>query len=277
MTVTLADLAERWSDEVIPETERFPQTHAQRQWADDGVVIYERQPWALPLVSEDAMAAYEAEWREHNADRPMGWDYATPYMDHPKLLQLCCQPRLAAVLEELLGEPAGVHLCLTGWRSTQRNWHFDQYLNEPYVGGFYAAVWIALDDIHPDAGPFEYILGSHRWWSPISQAKMRSVLGPDGRGPDWPTHSERVLTPLFEAEIAERQLSAERFLGARGDALIWHSRLLHRGSPPVDPDLERRGLIAHFSGINHRPDMPAARQHPAGGWYFPLGGKQPVR
>jgi hypothetical protein len=33
--------------------------------------------------------------------------------------------------------------------------------------------------------------------------------------------------------------------------------------------MERRALIAHYSGINHRQDMPAARQH-GGGWYFPV-------
>jgi ectoine hydroxylase-related dioxygenase (phytanoyl-CoA dioxygenase family) len=197
-------------------------------------------------------------------------------MHHPELLELCCHPALAAALQELTGEPMAVHLNLTGWRSTRRRWHFDQYLNEPYVGAYYAAAWIALDNIHPDAGPFEYVPGSHRWWPPISQHKMRAALGNDGTGPDWPTHSERILTPLFEAELAARGITPQPFLANRGDVLIWHSRLLHQGSIPRNPHMERRGLIAHFSGIHHRPDMPPAVQHPNGGRYFPLGGRQPV-
>lgn len=274
-TLSLADLAEEWPVDVIPVTERRPHSPAQREWAKSGVVI--RRDFAgQPLVTEEAMAAYEAEWLAHNADSPGGWDYATPYMNHPALLELCCQPWLAAALAELTGEPMGVHLNLTGWTSTRRNWHFDQYLNEPYVGGFYAAVWLALDTIHPDAGPFEYVPGSHRWWSPISQRRMRAALGEGGAGPDWPTRSERILTPLFEAELRARDVTPTRFLGERGDVLIWHAKLLHRGSIPVNPSLERRGLIAHFSGIRHRPDFPPARQHPAGGWYFPIGGRQPV-
>ena len=273
--LAIDDLAEEWAPEATPETERHPDTIRQQAWADDGVVIYDRRK--VGLVADEAMTAYEVEWREHNADHPMGWPHATPYMDHPALAELCCQPALAEAMEELTGEPMGVHLNLTGWRSTTRNWHFDQYLNEPVVGGFYAAVWIALDDIHPDAGPFEYVPGSHRWWAPISQRKMRNALGADGTGPNWPTHSERILTPLFERELAERDVTPTPFLGKRGDVLIWHGRLLHRGSIPVDPNRERRALIAHFSGIHHRPDMPPAVQHPAGGWYFPLNGRTPVR
>lgn len=269
--VTLADLAEHWSDEQTPDTERYPMTAAQHAWAVDGVVIH--QPG---LVSEDAMRAYEAEWLQFNSGRRSGWPYPTPHMDHSALLELCCQRNLAGALEALTGEPMGVHLCLTGWESTRRNWHFDQYLNEPYVGGFYTAVWLALDTIRPDAGPFEYVPGSHRWWDPISQRKMRAALGDDGRGPDWPTQSERILTPLFEAELAARAITPSQFLGTRGEVLIWHGRLLHRGSIPKDPILERRGLIAHYSGIRHRPDMPPAIQHPAGGWYFPVRSQAPM-
>jgi hypothetical protein len=275
-TFSLDDLAEHWGDDVVPATERHPTGWAQQQWADDGLVIYHAGPIG-GLLDEDAMAAYEDEWRRHNVTSPGGWDYATPYMDHPALLDLCCQPHLAETLEDLIGEPMGVHLNLTGWTSTRRDWHFDQYLNEPYVGGFYAAVWIALDGISPHAGPFQYVPGSHRWWPPISQAKMREALGGDGVGPDWPTKSERILSPLFEAELCNREVTPSQFLGHRGDVLIWHSRLLHRGSVPVNPLLERRGLIAHYSGIRHRPDMPPAVQHRLGGWYFPLQGRQPVR
>jgi len=50
--------------------------------------------------------------------------------------------------------------------------------------------------------------------------------------------------------------------------LIWHGRLLHRGSRPTNPSLLRRALISHYSGINHRPDMPARVTDPNGMQYF---------
>jgi hypothetical protein len=35
--------------------------------------------------------------------------------------------------------------------------------------------------------------------------------------------------------------------------------------------MPRKSLIAHYSGINHRQDMPTAKSH-NGGWYFPIEG-----
>jgi hypothetical protein len=282
-TFTIDDLAEDWGEADTPATERFPATANQWAWQRDGVVI-------LPGFAPEAlMALYETEWLAVNGGfgaqpgwlesyaSPGGWDYATPYMDYPMLKALCCEAGLATVLAELIGEPAGVHLNLTGWRSTRRDWHFDQYLNPPGVGAHYAAVWLALDDIHPDSGPFQYVPGSHHWWPPISQDLMRQALGLEGATPQWPAASERILTPLFEAELEARHVTPTSYRPVRGDVLIWHSRLLHRGSVPRDETMERRALISHFSGIHHRPDMPPARHHPLGGWWFPLDGRQPVR
>lgn len=274
----LDELTEEWPPELTPDTETNPVTDLQHQWARDGAVI-------LPgLIPDCLIAAYEAEWLAVNGGpdavlgdittycRPTGWPGACPYRQYRALRDICCNLDLAAVLEELTGEPMGVHLNLTGWVSTRRNWHRDQYLNEPYVGGFYAAVWIALDDIRLDAGPFEWVPGSHLG-PPISQAKIRSALGADGVGPSWPTHSERLLTPLFVKQInftADCPRVTNNVGMARGDVLIWHSRLLHRGTVPTNPFAERRALICHYSGIDHRPDMPPAVQTPAGGWQFPL-------
>ena len=66
-------------------------------------------------------------------------------------------------IEMLIGTPMGLNLALTGWRSTTRTWHQDDYLNPPYINCHYAAVWIALEDIDPDCGMFEFVPGSHKW------------------------------------------------------------------------------------------------------------------
>lgn len=272
MTAVLDDLYETWDPKLTPWTEVDPRNHLQRSWASDGVVI-------LPgLIPDELMSAYEREWLAANADSPGGWDYATPYVDHPRLRHVVCSYELDQVLKDIIGEPMAVHLNLTGWISTRRDWHRDQYLNEPYVGGYYAAVWIALADIHPDSGPFQYVPGSHHG-RPISQLKIRAALQDMGYddGPMWPKHSEAILTSLFEREITETNAEVVTHLPKRGDVLIWHGKLLHRGSVPNDPTRERRALIAHYSGIHHRPDMPDAVRHPDGGLYFPLSGRQPVR
>lgn len=249
-------------DITIPPPQQGP-----ADWNADGVVIIKN------FLPEQLMVDYESKWLEINgpdaANRPMGWPDPIPYMRHPELLHLLTYGPLAALLETLIGEPAGLHLNLTGWRSTQRDWHQDSYLNPPHVGDYYAAVWIALDDIHPDSGPFQYIPGSHRWRQ-VTQELIMAQLEPDERDHRWPKFSERILTPLFEEEIVKQGNNVVSYLPSRGDVLVWHGRLMHRGSPPNIPNLERRALIAHYSGIRHRGDMPKAVQGSQGGYYFPL-------
>lgn len=279
--LTLDDLAEpappsAWSD-----------------WNDDGVVILEG------LIGDELIDAYEGEWCQANgwhalraqereftfpddgldhafileADRPGGWPDCTPYMRHRALRDLCCHRALATELHRLLGEPAGVHLNLTGWVTTERDWHQDTYLNEPEVGDVYAAVWFALGDVHPDSGPFQYVPGSHRWHR-LMRDKIVRYVDPDDT--QWPAHTEAFLSPLVEKEIADRGAEMVSHLPRRGDVLIWHSRLYHRGSKANVPGAYRPALIAHYSGVHHRPMMPPAQQAAAGGWYFPLGGEYGV-
>ncbi len=238
-------------------------TPSAADWNDEGVVIKKG------FMPEDLMQEYEQCWLEENKDRPMGWPDPIPYTRHIEVRKFFTYAPLAELLESLIGEPAGVHLNLTGWRSTQRDWHQDSYLNPPHVGDAYAAVWIALDDIHPDCGPFQYVPGSHRW-PQVTRELILGALEPDERDHKWPKYSERVLTPLFEEEIVKRGNNVVSHLPSRGDLLVWHGRLMHRGSPPNVPGMERRATIAHYSGIHHRQDMPQAKRVPGGGWYFPL-------
>jgi ectoine hydroxylase-related dioxygenase (phytanoyl-CoA dioxygenase family) len=197
-----------------------------------------------------------------------GWSSPTPYLDVPEIRKLCLYKPLTDLLEHLIGEPMGLHLNLTGWVSTERDWHQDDYLNPVAINGHYAAVWMALDQIQTDAGPFEFVPGSHRW-PIIRQAKVLQQLGnANADDPAWPYESERLLTPFFEQEIKKRRVVVEPFLGNKGDVLVWHARLLHRGSLPKRRDAERRSMIAHYSAVSRRTDMPTVRRQPGGGLYF---------
>ena len=255
ITVTLDDLT-------VPAPWRSP-----ADWNGDGVVLLER------FMPDKLLDEYAEEWRANAPDKG-GWPDCTPYMRYPALRRLVCDPYLADILQRLIGEPAGVHLNLTGWRSTERDWHADSYLNEAEVGDFYAAVWFALDDIHADAGPFQYVPGSHRWRQ-VTRDKIGQHV--DLNDPTWPKQSEQILSPLFEQEIRERGGHVVTYLPKKGDVLVWHGRLLHRGSKPNVPNMERRALIAHYSGVNHRSAMPKAYRDDAGGWLFPIDSTTPVR
>lgn len=251
-------------------------------WNEDGFVI---RPGLLP---DHVIDRYCDEWRSVHLGitgwqhaRKGGWPNPTPYMQNPALRALSLYPAVMEQIQDLLGEPGGLHLNLTGWVSTERDWHQDTYLNPAHVGPYYVAVWMALDDIKPDSGPFQMVAGSHRWCE-VTQDKTWAIMADEHRHPDhWPTYSEQYLTPIFEREIEARQAPIIDYLPKRGDVLFWHGRLLHRGSKATAPGTERRALICHYSGINHRQDMPTPVPEPAHpAYYFPIDtsdGKQSVR
>ena len=126
-------------------------TPAPAQWTSNPTA----DPWGLEVLEADSLG---------------GWNEACPYMHEAALLDLCTYPPLAQALGDLIGQPAGLHLNLTGWVSTRRRWHQDTYLNPYNVGDTYAAVWVALGDIHPDSGVFQYVPGSHLW--PVSYTHL---------------------------------------------------------------------------------------------------------
>lgn len=250
-------------------------------WRKNGYLILRN---FIPHTLIDAyVARYE---RDNGKDSPVGYPTGTPYMQVDEIKNLSLYAPLVEILNGLIGEPMGMSLNLCNWVSTERSFHQDDYLNPPEVNGHYLACWFALDDIHPDSGVFEFVPGSHKW--PVMRGeKVRELLEPHERNdPNWPRTAERFLDEVFDREIAKHERLVERGIGRgyvspverwfdakKGDVLIWHSWLAHRGSKPKTPGMLRKSLITHYSGINHRPDMQKPLLWENGeskGYYFPF-------
>ena len=268
--ISFADLSEPMDTKRLPPLDQpgvdlSRLTPHQRSWHDYGVVELKG---FLPEPLVDAYIARRAPLPDH------GWLKATPYLHVPELRDLALYPPLMEVMQSLIGEPMMLHLALTGWISTARAWHQDDYLNPPHVASWYTAVWIALDDIHPDSGPFEYLPGSHRWpllrrekvLAYLTDEELQRKEALTGHN-NWEKYAERFVTPAVDREIADSGLPVTPFLGKKGDVLIWHGMLMHRGSVARVPRMPRKSLITHYSGVNHRKDMPYRSTHAGGGSY----------
>src|SRR3954465_11172134 len=93
-------------------------------WNDTGVVI-------LPgYFSAKELLPYTREWLDGYPDEhdEGGYNWPTPYMECPAMRSLLCNLALSKVLRRLTDETMALNLALTGWRSTERNWHQDSYL-----------------------------------------------------------------------------------------------------------------------------------------------------
>jgi hypothetical protein len=268
--ISFADLSEPMDPALLPPLDRpdletTTLTPQQLSWRQDGVVELKG------FLPDDLVDAYVAKRSELDH---LGWLKPTPYLHVPELRDLALYPPLMAVMESLISEPMMLHLALTGWISTARAWHQDDYLNPPHVASWYTAVWIALDEIHPDSGPFEYLPGSHRWpllrrdvvMTHLTDEELQRKEELTGHN-SWEKYAERFVTPAVDRQVAESGLPVRQFLGKKGDVLIWHGALMHRGSIANVPHMPRKSLITHYSGVNHRPDMANRTQHEGGGIY----------
>lgn len=275
-----ASLSEPQPEATKTAIERMPRaelTALQQQWQDDGVIVLRN------FMPADMRAAYCAAREQHlPKDRTQkdnfwgGWHFPTPYTVCDELQALALYRPLTDILREVIGEEMGLHLALTGWVSTERNFHQDTYLNPASIWSYYLAVWIALDDIHPDAGPFEFVRGSHKW-DVLRQEKLFQHLTPEEQAsPAWPSFTQDWVARACEDEITRHGGMIEQFIPQGGDVLVWHSNLVHRGSQPKDPERLRKSLICHYSSVHRRPDMSDLRVHENGSqyFYFPAPGEE---
>jgi hypothetical protein len=233
-------------------------TERQRQWAREGYVILEG---AIPESLVDEYVATRAAL-------PDSLDHEA-YIHVPLMRELALHPAINSTIRELLDEEMGLSLSLSNWTSTERNWHQDEYLNPRHVRAHYLAAWIALEKVSPEAGPFEFVPGSHRWGVMDRARVQRFLTLSEMRSPQWPKLSEGVLNDVYARLIEERGADRKQFLGGKGDVLIWHACLAHRGSVPRDRAAERRALICHYTALSKGTSYyPKVGQVPSSGGKF---------
>jgi hypothetical protein len=259
--IPFSELAEQFPDDRVPFLDRpdideSTLTPLQKQWRNNGYVVLPK------FVSADLIEEYERLRAELKLGKAF-FDSFVPYQQHDVIRRITLNARLKQVLDEIMGQDMGLHFVLTAYHSTERGWHQDDYLNPEYVYSNYCAAWISLGNIDPQAGPFEFIADSHKWpcmrrhlvqqqlageWATITE----SAAGGKGH---WAEYAEIFTNEAYVQEIERQDAPILSFIAEPGDVLIWHGKLVHRGSSPLNPALSRPAMISHFSGITARSDI----------------------
>ena len=144
------------------------------------------------------------------------------------------------LLSKLYGRRAFPFQTLNFPVGTQQDAHSDSVHFSSLPERFMCGVWLAMEDIGPDAGPLFYYPGSHRW--PIM---TNALIGRRGYGSDLGSAQDpygtawQALRDMYGAE-------EERFLPRKGQALIWCANLLHGGSQQNDLTLTRWSQVTHY-------------------------------
>lgn len=187
------------------------------------------------------------------------------YLEDAGVRGLALNARITPLLRALLGQ--GPVLCnsLNFQQGSAQAEHVDTLYMTPRTPDHLIAIWVALEDVHPDAGPLFFLPGSHR--IPALTFSNGSRHGVPAEMDDW---SARMA-----AEVAARGLRRETFLARKGDVFVWHAHLLHGGSPIRDPQRSRKSVVFHYLS---EPDCRAAGAEliPQAGGHWLYRAHQPV-
>lgn len=155
--------------------------------------------------------------------------------------EVTLDPRLTDLLGFLLDREVVPFQTINFLRGSSQRAHSDSIHMTTYPLGYLIAVWIALEDIHPDSGPLFYYPGSHRLPYLLNEdfndGSNALRLGRAG----YVDYEDRI-----ETVIREKQLEKTVFLPRKGDVLIWHANLIHGGMPVIDPALTRKSMVIHY-------------------------------
>ncbi len=102
-------------------------------------------------------------------------------------------------------------------------------------------VWVALEDISPDAGPLEYYPGSHRW--PIIYNEM---IGIRASAQARSRLTQDLYHEVWAALLERHGVEPHYFSPKKGEAVIWAANLLHGGSRQRDPNVTRWSQVTHY-------------------------------
>jgi phytanoyl-CoA hydroxylase len=177
----------------------------------------------------------------HAADAPKLRRIKDPVTQDPAYTAAMKQPRLIAILQQLLGpgirfDHSKLNIKPVGGGAAI-DWHQD-WAFYPHTNDDLLAVGVFLGDVGPESGPLQVIPGSHR-------------------GPVLDHHDDG----LFCGAIQDRDMDAYRdkavaITGAAGSVSIHHVRTIH-GSTPNHGRSARRLLLFSYGAVDAWPLVPA--------------------
>jgi hypothetical protein len=164
--------------------------------------------------------------------------------------RLAVNERILRLLGDLYGREALPFQTLNFGVGTQQHFHTDSVHFSSIPERFMCGVWLALEDIHIDAGPLIYYPGSHKW--PIYVNEHVGHIHATQKSTD-----QSVYHTLWERLIEHHGIEPERLVVPKGSALIWAANLLHGGDHHRDRARSRWSQVSHyyFEGCSYYTPM----------------------
>ena len=193
----------------------------------------EKDRWT---VVDNLRSGARSFWCLENQDRPRMFKFNDLYLDLESVRNLGIGESITPKLHACLGsEPTLINSLYFEHGSTQGA-HVDTLYMTPRTPDGLCAIWVALEDVEPNAGPMFYYPGSHRI-KPFRFSNGGYHTVPEEMEA-WEAHVQRG--------VKKRKLERVEFHAKKGDVFIWHANLLHGGSPIRTPAQTRKSLVFHY-------------------------------
>lgn len=185
--------------------------------------------------------------------RPDDWGrWHNAHHHDPVALELLLHPRLRQPLEDLIDAEVDGIQTMYFWKGSEQTRHQDRY----YIPECFSA-WIALMDVSPENGTLYVQKGSHRG----RLLTMQDFRQPNGEPmPMFGRHYDDAVDALS----AENGLPESPVRVGKGDVLLFHGKLIHRGGPILRAGSFRHVMANHY--IPHASRPPGFDDYPRYGF-----------
>jgi ectoine hydroxylase-related dioxygenase (phytanoyl-CoA dioxygenase family) len=227
----------------LPNNEFFQKLPLQfkeplQNWSDNGYVV-------LPKIFETEVDKINTEVNKLLKDKVVKWKNGNKIMfaiqKSPYLSSIGLNPQLKGIMEMLLGRKIELFQSINFLSGSEQRTHSDFIHMSTFPKGNLIAVWIALEDMSEENGPLHYYPGSH---------KLPCILNKDYHNDGTILMVGNKTYDKYEDEvenvIEKSKLKKEKFIAKKGDALIWHSNLLHGGEEVLNTKLTRKSMVFHY-------------------------------
>lgn len=170
------------------------------------------------------------------------------YSDNTK--ELVTNKYVNEILKSLFNTEQVIYSSLFFREGTSQHYHRDtpHFYTNP-IDQYYG-VWYSLEDIHINAGPLKYYIGSHKLEVPNGYDTYNKLPRKNENDTDFNFKCLIEYNKVIENMCKENNLSyvdQTNYINNvnKGDIIIWHPKLLHGGSDIIDETLTRYSMVTH--------------------------------
>ena len=225
----------------------------------------ERMEALAARIRRDLEGQFDLEAWRAEAGQSGGLRLMDAWRQSEAVKEVALLPEVQLALQRCWGREPFAYQTLNFPVGTQQHLHSDAVHSHTEPPGFMCGVWVALEDIHPDSGPLEYVPGSQRL--PYIQAADVGVRQQPGVNP-----GQKIFHEYWQTAIRQGGLQRETFTPRLGQALIWSANLIHGGSMVENLQRTRWSQVTHYLFEGCRYYTPLLSDWPEGpvSWRIPF-------